>query len=135
MAQNIPLIFSAGFDVKELYQPNPERFKEFYNAVQNVWLSLYGAKIPTIALINGIFSSQNNWILIIITATLCLFIDKGYCPGGGCILALATDYRIMVMNEKFKIGLNESRLGIVVPFWYDIKEQNESFSKFIIDLS
>lgn len=30
---------------------------------------------------------------------------------------MSCDYRIMVENPKFSIGLNEAQLGIVAPFW------------------
>lgn len=32
-------------------------------------------------------------------------------------MALSCDYRIMADNPKYQIGLNETRLGIVAPFW------------------
>lgn len=32
-------------------------------------------------------------------------------------MALTCDYRIMADNPKYTIGLNESLLGIVAPFW------------------
>ena len=38
---------------------------------------------------------------------------KGACPAGGCITALACDYRIM--TEKGHIGLNEVLIGVPVP--------------------
>lgn len=42
---------------------------------------------------------------------------KGHAPAGGCVIALCTDYRVMKPN--FKIGLNETMLGIVPPFWVE----------------
>lgn len=42
---------------------------------------------------------------------------QGSSPAGGCLVALSCDYRIMVENPKFSIGLNEAQLGIVAPFW------------------
>ncbi|MGH0151480.1 UNVERIFIED_CONTAM: hypothetical protein FKN15_034967 [Acipenser sinensis] len=33
-------------------------------------------------------------------------------------MALACDYRIMAENPKYSIGLNETQLGIVAPFWF-----------------
>ncbi|KZS04326.1 3,2-trans-enoyl-CoA isomerase [Daphnia magna] len=41
----------------------------------------------------------------------------GHAPAGGCLLAMCCDSRIMV-NGKSKIGLNETKLGIVAPFWF-----------------
>nr|BAA00629.1 delta3, delta2-enoyl-CoA isomerase precursor [Rattus norvegicus] len=42
---------------------------------------------------------------------------NGAFPAGGCLMALTCDYRIMADNSKYTIGLNESLLGIVAPFW------------------
>ena len=44
---------------------------------------LYSLKIPTVALIGG------------------------HAPAGGTMLATACDFRVMVNNPKFTIGLNE----------------------------
>ena len=38
----------------------------------------------------------------------------GHSPAGGCILALCCDYRVMA-EGKYRIGLNEIPVGIVVP--------------------
>lgn len=46
-----------------------------------------------------------------------IFYQIGHSPAGGCVLALCCDYRIIV-DGKFKIGLNETKLGIVAPPWY-----------------
>uniref|UniRef100_A0ACB8FJB0 Dodecenoyl-CoA isomerase n=1 Tax=Sphaerodactylus townsendi TaxID=933632 RepID=A0ACB8FJB0_9SAUR len=42
----------------------------------------------------------------------------GSSPAGGCLMALSCDYRIMAENPKYSIGLNETQLGIVAPFWF-----------------
>jgi hypothetical protein len=47
----------------------------------------------------------------------CLFYYLKLSPAGGCLLAMSCDYRVMVKN-KFTIGLNETKLGIVAPFWF-----------------
>jgi len=31
---------------------------------------------------------------------------------------MCCDYRIMVGNERFRIGLNETQIGLVAPPWY-----------------
>lgn len=89
-----PKVFSAGLDILEMYGKSPERCGEFWRAVQEMWLKVYGSNLVTIAAING--SS----------------------PAGGCLLSLTCDYRIMVDNPRFSIGLNETMLGIVAPFWF-----------------
>ncbi|OPJ87709.1 enoyl-CoA delta isomerase 1, mitochondrial [Patagioenas fasciata] len=90
----IPKIFSSGLDITEMCGKSTEHYAEFWRAVQEMWLRLYGCNMVTIAAVNG--SS----------------------PAGGCLIALSCDYRIMVDNPKFNIGLNEAQLGIVAPFWF-----------------
>eukprot|EP00063_Salmo_salar_P068199 XP_014043034.1 PREDICTED: enoyl-CoA delta isomerase 1, mitochondrial-like isoform X1 [Salmo salar] len=87
-------VFSAGLDIMEMYGKSPERCGEFWKAVQEMWLKLYGSNMATIAAING--SS----------------------PAGGCLMSIGCDYRIMVDNPRYSIGLNETQLGIVAPFWF-----------------
>jgi len=82
-------VFSAGLDLKELYQPDIERFKVFWRTFQDVWFKLYGSSFPTAAAING------------------------HAPAGGCFLAISCEYRVMCPD--YQIGLNETRLGIVAP--------------------
>ncbi|XP_056609603.1 enoyl-CoA delta isomerase 1, mitochondrial [Triplophysa dalaica] len=89
-----PKVFSAGLDILEMFQKSPEHCAEFWKAVQEMWLKLYGSNKVTIAAING--SS----------------------PAGGCLLAMCCDYRIMADNPRYSIGLNETQLGIVAPFWF-----------------
>ncbi|KAL4659082.1 enoyl-CoA delta isomerase 1, mitochondrial [Arapaima gigas] len=90
----LPKIFSAGLDITEMYGKSPEHCREFWKAVQEMWLKLYGSSMVTMAAING--SS----------------------PAGGCLMALSCDYRIMADNPRYSIGLNETQLGIVAPFWF-----------------
>ena len=41
---------------------------------------------------------------------------RGYCPAGGCVLALCCDARLCTLDTR--IGLNEVALGISVPrYW------------------
>ncbi|XP_048465497.1 enoyl-CoA delta isomerase 1, mitochondrial [Rhincodon typus] len=94
LTSSIPKIFSAGLDINEMYGKTPEHTGEFWRSVQEMWLKLYGSNMVTIAAINGA------------------------SPAGGCLMALACDYRIMADNPKYAIGLNETKLGIVAPFWF-----------------
>ncbi|XP_022603679.1 enoyl-CoA delta isomerase 1, mitochondrial [Seriola dumerili] len=89
-----PKVFSAGLDIMEMYGKSPERCGEFWKAVQEMWLKLYSSNMVTIAAISG--SS----------------------PAGGCLMSLTCDYRIMADNPRYSIGLNETQLGIVAPFWF-----------------
>ncbi len=36
----------------EMYNPQPDRCKAFWTALQDVWLKLYGSSYPTAAAIN-----------------------------------------------------------------------------------
>ncbi|KAM6423788.1 enoyl-CoA delta isomerase 1, mitochondrial isoform 2-T2 [Liasis olivaceus] len=74
----VPGIFSAGLDITEMCGRSEERLAEFWRAVQELWILLYGSRLATVAAING--SS----------------------PAGGCLLALSCDYRIMADSRKFK---------------------------------
>ncbi|XP_035471901.2 enoyl-CoA delta isomerase 1, mitochondrial [Scophthalmus maximus] len=89
-----PKVFSAGLDIMEMYGKSPERCGEFWKGVQEMWLKLYNSNMVIIAAING--SS----------------------PAGGCLMSLTCDYRIMADNPRYSIGLNETQLGIVAPFWF-----------------
>ncbi|XP_021267463.1 enoyl-CoA delta isomerase 1, mitochondrial [Numida meleagris] len=89
----VPRVFSSGLDITEMCGKSTEHYAEFWRAVQEMWLQLYGSNMVTVAAING--SS----------------------PAGGCVIALTCDYRIMAENPKYVIGLNEAQLGIVAPFW------------------
>lgn len=43
----------------------------------------------------------------------------GHAPAGGCVLALCCDYRVMARSDDpakpYRIGLNETQVGLVVP--------------------
>eukprot|EP00063_Salmo_salar_P064626 XP_014039461.1 PREDICTED: enoyl-CoA delta isomerase 1, mitochondrial-like [Salmo salar] len=94
ITSSLSKVFSAGLDIMEMYGKSPERCGEFWKAVQEMWLKLYGSNMATIAAING--SS----------------------PAGGCLMSIGCDYRIMADNPRYSIGLNETQLGIVAPFWF-----------------
>ncbi|XP_016405903.1 enoyl-CoA delta isomerase 1, mitochondrial-like [Sinocyclocheilus rhinocerous] len=47
-----PKVFSAGLDILEMYKKSPEHCAEFWKAVQDAWLKLYGSTKVTIAAIN-----------------------------------------------------------------------------------
>lgn len=96
LSSSNPSILSAGLDLKEMYQPDPQRLSKYWNSVQQLYLDLYGSRLATICAI------------------------EGHAPGAGCLLAMACDYRIMAASDhdsKFppSIGLNETRFGFVAP--------------------
>lgn len=78
----------------EMYKPDPEKVKLFWSTLQEVWLQLYGSAYPTAAAIHG------------------------HSPAGGCLMALSCEYRVMC--PKLTIGLNETRLGIMAPEWFQV---------------
>uniref|UniRef100_A0A2S2R726 Enoyl-CoA delta isomerase 1, mitochondrial n=1 Tax=Sipha flava TaxID=143950 RepID=A0A2S2R726_9HEMI len=93
LTSGLQKIFSAGLDITEFYNPNPDRLSKFWSTLQDTWLTLYKTPFPTAAIING------------------------HSPAGGCLFAMSCDYRIMV-GPKYTIGLNETKLGIVAPKWF-----------------
>ncbi|XP_059548756.1 enoyl-CoA delta isomerase 1, mitochondrial [Myotis daubentonii] len=89
-----PGVFSAGLDLREMCGRNPEHYAEYWKAVQELWLRLYQSNMVLIAAINGA------------------------SPAGGCLISLTCDYRVLADNPRYAIGLNETLLGIVAPFWF-----------------
>jgi 3,2-trans-enoyl-CoA isomerase len=93
LQSSVPNIFSSGLDLTELHNPNETRLVDFWRAFQDVYLNLYGSRLACIAAM------------------------EGHAPAAGCMLALSCDVRIMQDTASYKIGLNESQLGIVAPPW------------------
>ncbi len=94
LASSNPKIFSAGLDIMEMYQPDAARLRTFWTALQDLYLQLYVTPLVAIAAV------------------------EGHSPAGGCLLAMTCDYRIMTKEGNPKMGLNETRLGIVAPTWF-----------------
>jgi Delta3-Delta2-enoyl-CoA isomerase len=78
--------FSFGFDVPELYDYEKKDFTEFMFNFSDMLRNVFLFPKPVLAALNG------------------------HTIAGGCILALACDYRLMVA-EKAKISLNEITFG------------------------
>lgn len=78
--------FSFGFDVPEFISFSKEQFAEFAVNFTDLYTYLFLYPKPVVAALNG------------------------HAIAGGCVLALACDYRIMI-NEKAKIALNEISFG------------------------
>ncbi|XP_038618192.1 enoyl-CoA delta isomerase 1, mitochondrial [Tachyglossus aculeatus] len=94
ITSNSPGVFSAGLDLTEMCGRTPAHYVQYWKAVQELWLKLYASNLVIVAAING------------------------PSPAGGCLVALTSDYRILADNPKYRIGLNETLLGIVAPFWF-----------------
>lgn len=99
LSSDLPLVFSAGLDLKEFVDAKPDTFKVYWRTFQETYLILHTFPRPLIAAING-----NS-------------------PAGGCILSLCCDHRIMARHpagkedKPYRIGLNETKLGLVAPPW------------------
>lgn len=101
--------FSAGLDLIELYDYNEEEAKSFWTLFLNFTANMVAFKKPIVAAISG------------------------HSPAGGCVMAVACDYRIMAEGQ-YIIGLNEVPVGIIVPnsifqlysFWIGKAEASRS---------
>lgn len=82
-------IFSVGLDIKELIAQEIEETRVFFEAFFSLVMKIVKAPFPIISAING------------------------HSPAGGCVLAIASDYRVMANNETYRIGLNELPVGIM----------------------
>jgi 3,2-trans-enoyl-CoA isomerase len=106
LTSNIPNIFSAGLDILEMYQPKPDRIRQFWSALQDFWIRLYGSNKVYIAAINV---NLNNCFNLLNFLNKHFKILKGHAPAGGCLMSISCDYRIMAKGP-YKIGLNETLL-------------------------
>lgn len=87
--------FSIGFDLPCLLMMDRDGFLDFFTHFNRLVLEAYTLPVPTACAV------------------------RGHAIGGGSILALAGDYRIMAQGKKF-IGLNEINLGAPVPYLADM---------------
>ncbi|XP_037670069.1 LOW QUALITY PROTEIN: enoyl-CoA delta isomerase 1, mitochondrial [Choloepus didactylus] len=94
ITSDCPGVFSAGLDLLEICGRNPAHYAEYWKAVQELWLRFYLSNMVLVAAINGA------------------------CPAGGCIISLSCDHRVLADNPKYTIGLNETLLGMIAPFWF-----------------
>ena len=90
LTSNQPNFFSAGFDVKEVFQYDRPSMQRFLAAFGGLVHKLHHLPKPTVAAI------------------------PGHAFAGGAILALACDFRIMADGE-FGFAMNEINVGVVLP--------------------
>nr|ACO14757.1 3,2-trans-enoyl-CoA isomerase, mitochondrial precursor [Caligus clemensi] len=83
-------IFSSGLDLQEIQEEHK--------------LDSLGASFRNVA--NTLYGSITKPFGIVIS---------GHAPAGGTLLAMCADYRVATPNSI--LGLNESRIGILVPEW------------------
>jgi enoyl-CoA hydratase/carnithine racemase len=86
--------FSIGFDIPALLLMDRAQMRDFAHRFGRLCLELHVLPKPTFAAITG------------------------HATAGGCILALACDYRYIAAGRKL-IGLNELPLGVPIPFVAD----------------
>lgn len=46
-------VFSAGLDLQEIIKPESEKVRAFWHSMQELWLTLYGSPLTTVAAVNG----------------------------------------------------------------------------------
>jgi enoyl-CoA hydratase/carnithine racemase len=83
-------IFSAGLDVIELLQFDREDMTNFWIEFMELLETIACSAVPVAVAITG------------------------HSPAGGAVICLMADYRVM-SHGKYKIGLNETRVGLVLP--------------------
>ena len=83
--------FSAGLDLKEVASLDQEEMARFLGLLSDVVAELYHYPGPSVACVNG------------------------HAIAGGCVLTLASDWRIATENPRARIGLNEVALGVRFP--------------------
>lgn len=85
-------MFCAGFDLKALDLPDPEEVAAILQRAGRFILDLWNAPFPTVAAVTG------------------------HAVAGGALIAMACDHRVGV-SGRFKVGINETRLGLTMPSW------------------
>lgn len=83
--------YSIGLDIPELFPLSSEEFTNFYQDFSQLCVKILTLPKPVFTVISG------------------------HAIAGGCILALACDYRY-AKEGNLKMGLNEIKLGVPVPY-------------------
>lgn len=88
-----PKIFVAGADIEEIKSfTTREQFAKAVREGQEIFSMIEDLPMPTIAAVNGA------------------------CAGGGCEFIMSCDYRIATDDKSTRIGLPETKLGIIPGF-------------------
>jgi enoyl-CoA hydratase len=83
--------FSAGLNLKEVAALDEEGMSRYLRLLERCMSAYYLHPAPIVALLNG------------------------HAIAGGCVLALACDYRVATSDPRVRIGLNEVALGVPFP--------------------
>ena len=87
--------FSIGFELPSLLKLSRKEMADFYCQFERTALELFSLPIPTVAALSG------------------------HAIAGGCILAIACDFRLAASGRRY-IGLNEIKIGVPVPYLADL---------------
>lgn len=85
-----PRMFSAGFDLAEVFSFDNDRMREFFGRFMDLFEGLRLVQKPTVAAVTG------------------------HAFAGGALLAIACDFRVMADGES-GFAINEVNLGLVLP--------------------
>lgn len=85
-----PKIFSAGLDLIELMGYNEQEIRDFMSSFGMMHVELSRFAKPFICAISG------------------------FSPAGGTVIAITADYRVMVDDPKYTIGLNELQVNVQI---------------------
>ena len=83
--------FSAGLNLREVASLDEAGMERFLDALERLVEAIYEYPGPTIAYVNG------------------------HAIAGGCIVALACDFRVGIADGAVRIGLNEVPIGLRFP--------------------
>lgn len=119
VTSSLPTVFSAGLDITEMYTTDKKKLADFWQALQDTWLTIYSLPVPIAAAINVQSTTLQVLLYTRVSAIFneTFFSTQGSSPAGGCLIALSSEYRVMV-EGKHTIGLNETQLGMVAPKWF-----------------
>ena len=93
LTSGCPRVFSAGLDLKEMHRPPRDEFVAYWTMFEKMWKRWYLSPLVTCSAVNG------------------------NCPALGAVMALSSDVRVMVHDKAFRMGLNETALGMNPPVW------------------
>ena len=88
-----PGCFSGGIDLKLLRRDDAASRHAELCRIAGCLLTLWTAPVPTVAAVTG------------------------HAIAGGAVLAMACDRRMIIDDPAFRVGVNETALGMVFPTW------------------
>lgn len=99
-----PGVFSAGLDFNALLDATLDDIHKLNKDFHDLTLKLYGSRLITIAALNG------------------------HSMAGGALMAVTADYRVMA-EGSYRIGLNETQIGLFLPSYLKQMVENVIGSK------